>query len=87
MKKRAEALADRLRTEGKAEHAGRLAAAVHSLERGAGNAVLAALLGVVDVVLDAAEAIDPGTQAMAEELRTIVEAQLRPTPREPRPQG
>ncbi|MDE2332992.1 MAG: hypothetical protein KGK10_00465 [Rhodospirillales bacterium] len=87
MKKRAEALADRLRTEGKAEHAGRLVAALHSLERGAENAVLATLLGVVDVVLDAAEAIDPGTQAMAEELRTLVEAHLRTPTRLPPKQG
>ncbi len=81
MKKRAEALAEQLRVQGKAEHAGRLATAAQALGRGAESAVFATLLGIVDVVLDAAEAIDPRTQAMAEELRTMVEAHLRTRPK------
>lgn len=81
MKKRAEALAERLREQGKPEHAGRLVTAAQAIGRGAERAVFATLLAVVDVVLDAAEAIDPRTQAMAEELRTMVEAHLRGRPK------
>lgn len=80
MQKQAEALADRLREAGKPDHAGRLATAAAAVGRGMENAALATLLGIVDVVLDAAEAIDPRTQAMAEELRTMVEARLKSAP-------
>lgn len=76
MQKQAEALAARLRDEGKQEHAGTLATAARAIGQGAESAVFATLLGIVDVVLDAAETIDPRTQAMAEELRTMVEARL-----------
>jgi hypothetical protein len=76
MKKRAEALAELLREQGKDEHAGKLATTAQAIGRGAERAVFATLLGIVDVVLDAAESIDPRTQAMAEELRIIVEAHL-----------
>lgn len=80
IEKQAEALARRLRAEGKEEHAGTLATAAQAVGRGAERAVFATLLGIVDVVLDAAESIDPRTQAMAEELRTMVEAHLRTPP-------
>ncbi len=82
MRKQAEALAERLRDEGREDHAGSLVKAARAIGQGAESAVFATLLGVVDVVLDAAEAIDPRTQAMAEELRTMVEARL-PRPRKP----
>jgi hypothetical protein len=77
MKKRTEALAALLREQGKAEHAGKLATAAQAIGRGAERAVFATLLGIVDVVLDAAESIDARTQAVAEELRTIIEAHLK----------
>lgn len=80
MRNQATALAQRLRDEGRPEHASRLVAAARAVERGAETAVFATLLGVVDVVLNTAETFDPRTQAMAEELRTMVEARI-PRPR------
>lgn len=76
VQKKAAALAQRLHEAGRTEHASRLVAAARDLERGAESALSATLLAIADAVLNTAEIVDPRTQAMAEELRTMVEAKL-----------
>lgn len=72
-RKAAERVAERLREQGHAEHAGTMREA---LALGAERAVLLALREVCQTFLSAVEAFDPQTIAMVEKLRLSVDRNL-----------